>query len=75
MPKVGNVGSTDFRVEKLTSLFTERNLDTADFYSIEVIRSPFKTIKFMMNCLSVLCVFSILIYLCTSDRSFDTLKK
>ena len=49
MPKVKNVRTTDFQVEKLTSLFTERNLDNADLLSIEAIRSSFKTINFMVN--------------------------
>ena len=30
VPKVKNVRPKDFRVEKLTSLFTERNLDNVD---------------------------------------------
>ena len=56
--KVKYVRPTDFRVEKLTSLFTGRNLDNADLWSIEAIHSSFKTIKFMVNYLFVLCIFS-----------------
>ena len=54
VPKVKNVHPTDFRVEKLTSLFTERNLDNTDLWSM---RSSFKTIKFMVNFLFVLFIF------------------
>ena len=64
MPKIRNV--------RPTSLFAERNLDNADLWSIETIRSSFKTINF--GELSVRFVyFSFLIYLCTSDRCFKTL--
>ena len=57
MPKFKNVRPTVSRVEKLTSLFTERNLDNADLLSIEAIRTSFKTINFMVNYLSVLRIF------------------
>ena len=74
--KVKNVSPIDFWVEHLTSLFKERNLDNADLGSIEAIRSSFKTIKFTVDYdyLFVLCIFLFLIYLCTSNWSFDMLK-
>ena len=55
--KVKYVRPTDFRVEKLTSLFTGRNLDNADLWSIEAIHSSFKTINFLVNYLFILCIF------------------
>ena len=58
VPKVKNVRPTDFWVEKWASLFTERNLDNADLWSIKAMRSSFKTINVMVNYLSVLCIFS-----------------
>ena len=57
VPKVKNVHPANFRVEKLTSPFTERNLDNADLWSIEATRSSFKTINFMVNYLFVLWTF------------------
>ena len=74
MPKVRNVRPTDSRVEKLTSLFAAKNLDFACFVNYRSYTFFIPNNK-LYGELSVRGVcFSFLIHLCTSDRSFDTLK-